>query len=300
MALWHGARFWARSPPGDGRDGLARALGPVPLAPAPGALIGVEHEYRVLDVDGAPVDFRTLIHTLPIDGLRIDPGDTNAYRLRSGLVLTADDAEAELATPPIATGRGFASEAEAWSARGRRALERLLPAAYHLEGFSTHINVAMPDDLVDEVAVRYLRSFGLALAWLLESPHSLGIYVRPRPGRLELCGDFVDGERLAECVAFAVGSARACAAVIDGRLPASAIPPGLAANILPGLERYGHRLHRHLAFEFDAYTDPRSSEFPLADGSGQTISGALVLRRAWNSARWQLGRELSRPMRRTN
>ncbi len=91
-----------------------------------GALIGVEHEYQVFGADGRQVDFRALIHSLEWDGLRLDPGDPNAYRLRAGLVVTADGMEAETASPPVETATGFADEVvglggdgEAGSSSGR-------------------------------------------------------------------------------------------------------------------------------------------------------------------------------------
>ena len=48
--------------------------GTAPAVAAAGALVGIEHEYRVLDLLGRQVDFRTLLHTLPVDGERLDPG----------------------------------------------------------------------------------------------------------------------------------------------------------------------------------------------------------------------------------
>ena len=83
---------------GDG--GPARALGPGLAAPGPAGLLVLEHEYR-LARNGDAVDFRALIHDLPVPGRRIDPGDSYAYRCTSGLALTCDDGEAEVACPPV-------------------------------------------------------------------------------------------------------------------------------------------------------------------------------------------------------
>jgi hypothetical protein len=85
---------------------FARALGrtadeAASVALQPAGLLGVEHEFTVHDVAGARLDFRSLIHRLPIAGARLDPGDPNAYRCSWGGVFTADGHEAELATPPI-------------------------------------------------------------------------------------------------------------------------------------------------------------------------------------------------------
>src|SRR3990172_1050795 len=170
-----------------------RATAGTPLA---GSLIGVEHEYRVFGADGRQADFRALIHSLEWDGLHLDPGDLNAYRLRSGLVVTADGMEGETASPPVETGTGFADEVVAWAAEGRQELERGLGPGYRLEGYSTHLSVALPDENAEDIARLYALTFGLVFARLVEGPESLGVYVRPRPGRLELCGEYVDGERL--------------------------------------------------------------------------------------------------------
>ena len=127
---------------------------------------------------------------------RLDPGDKHAYRLRTGLALTADGAEAEIASPPIAVETGFTRSFECWAAEGYRQLASRLPADTDLTGYSTHISVSLPPEIVDEVALLYAESYAPALALLMEAADSLGIYIRPRPGRLELCGEYVSGRRL--------------------------------------------------------------------------------------------------------
>ena len=74
---------------------LATALGPRPPDRGPASIVGLEHEYS-LSSNGERVDFRTLIHGLSLGGRRLDPGDANAYRLPSGLVLTCDAEDAEV------------------------------------------------------------------------------------------------------------------------------------------------------------------------------------------------------------
>jgi hypothetical protein len=231
--------------------------------PAAGALIGVEHEYQVFGADGRQLDFRALIHSIEWDGLRLDPGDANAYRLRSGLVVTADGMEAETASPPVATTAGFDDEAVAWAARGKQELERGLGPDYRLNGYSTHISVAFPAERAEDLARLYALTFGPILARLIEGPGSLGLYVRPRPGRLELCGEYVTGERLRLAALFAVGSIRACAA--------GEHPPRLAARLLPGQERFGYRLHRTEAFGFDSYAAAGNHAFPLVAGGSASL-----------------------------
>ena len=101
--------MWARLRPAarsglTPRETLIAALGGRVRREAPGEFVGIEHEYTLTRA-GQPLDFRSIIHTLPINGRRLDPGDVNAYRLRSGLALTADGAEAELATPVSSAAR---------------------------------------------------------------------------------------------------------------------------------------------------------------------------------------------------
>lgn len=232
--------------------------------PLAGSLIGVEHEYQVAGADGRQVDFRTLIHRLHWDGLQLDPGDLNAYRLRSGLVVTADGMEAETASPPVPAGAGFADEVAAWAAAGRRELERALGDGYRLEGYSTHLSVALPGETAADIARTYALTFGLVFARLVEGPGSLGIYVRPRPGRLELCGEYADGARLRLAALFAVGSIRACAA--------GEYSPEVAARLLPGQERFGYRLHRTEAFGFDSYAAGAADTIDLAAGGGVSLA----------------------------
>lgn len=266
---------------------FARALGPPDrdFGARAGGLVGIEHEYMVRDGGGAAIDFRDLIHTLPIDGLRLDPGDENAYRLRSGMALTADEREAEVASPPVVVEPGFAAAVAGWAAAGRRTVAGLLPPGFSIEGYSTHVSVAAPDVLVDEVSIEYALRFAAPLALLMESPESQGVYVRPRPGRLELCGDYVDGGRLAAVAAFAVGSAAACAALVAGALPAGLAPPRLRVELLAGEERFGYRARRE-AYGVDLYTGGRGAV--LTDEDGAPLVAAQVLRRAWEAATWGL------------
>jgi hypothetical protein len=231
---------------------------------AAGALIGVEHEYRVFGAGGRQADFRALIHTLRWDGLRLDPGDANAYRLRSGLAVTADGMEAETASPPVETATGFAEQVVAWAAMGKRELERSLGPGYYLEGYSTHLSVSLPDEGAEDLARLYALTFGLVFARLIEGPESLGVYVRPRPGRLELCGEYAAGERLRLAAEYAVGSVRACAA--------GKHPPGLAGRLLAGRERFGYRLHRTEAFGFDSYAATGRDAYPLAIGGSASLA----------------------------
>lgn len=259
-------------------------------------LVGVEHEYEVSDAAGKRVDFRELIHTLTIDGRRLDPGDTNAYRLASGLALTADEQEAEIATPPVPVRRGFGDEIDALALLGRDSLHASLPVGYMTRGYSTHISVSVSGVDGDSLAQRYALTFGPAFAALAESPGSLGIYVRPRPGRLELCCDFVSGERLAMACVFAAGTVRAC---VDAAMHGSVreLPPPLAAKLLPAHERYGYRLHRTASFGFDTYASGRATVLPLAAGGTVTLGERIA--EGWRVTERMLGSALDAASRRT-
>lgn len=272
--------------PAELSDAFARSLGGPPAEPGPADLLGLEHEYSVF-AGGRPLDFRDLIHALPIDGLRLDPGDVHAYRCRTGLALTADGAEAEIATPPLPLRRGFAHEIQRWADGGREQLTALLPPGTSLTGFSTHISVALPTGSEDAVAALYASTFAPAFALLIEAPSSQGVYVRPRPGRLELCGEFASGPRLGAVAAFAAGSTRACASAVAGETPPTSLPPAIRLHTLPGVERYGLRVRRG-APGFDYYAAGRAARLPRV--SGGTISGGEALALAWATARATLPR----------
>ena len=145
-------------------------------------MVGLEHEYRVLD-GSTQVDFRPLIGRLRLGRPNLDPGDPNAYRLRSGSMITCDGAEAEIALPPTPRNRGFAAGMTARAAGEEAALAQLLPRRYRLEGCSTHISVAVADSQTREVAALYARTFAPAMMLMLDGPDSPGLLVRPRPGR---------------------------------------------------------------------------------------------------------------------
>lgn len=247
----------------DARIALQELLRP---NPAPSGYIGIEQEFEVFR-GGLKVDFRELIHTLPVEGLRVDPGDVNAYRLPSGMALTCDESEAELASPPIVIEPGFATAIVNWAAEARSNLERLLPAGFTIRGYSTHVSVSVPGPPDIALADRYARTFAPLFALLIERSASLGVYVRPRPDRLELCGEFAEGRRLAAAAAFAAGSIRAAAA--------NDTPPALELQLLPCQERFGYRVHR-LATGMDLYAAGRSTPIPLAKGGSELASILLA------------------------
>src|SRR5688500_10500956 len=109
-------------------------LGSMPAPPR----VGVEHEYGVWS-GSSQVDFRPLLPVVA-GGLRaLDPGDPRARRLPSGVMLTADGREAELATPPLPWGEGAPEALDALLATERSVLAARAAeagAADRLTGFS--------------------------------------------------------------------------------------------------------------------------------------------------------------------
>jgi hypothetical protein len=239
------------------------------------ALVGIEHEFRVMR-GAAQVPFDELIDSLDLGRRFLDPTDANARRLPSGAAVTCDDAEAEIALPPIAVAPGFTRELDELVQWERAALQARLDGEERLVGVSTHLSVSVRAGPVatDALARLYARTFAPALMLLLDRRESWGVYVRPRPGRLELCGEFARGERLRAAAAFAVGSTQACLAVVDGRAPASSIPPRLQLSTTPAPSRFGYTVWR-TALGADLYDGGRTAQLPLAGGGTTTAQAQL-------------------------
>lgn len=245
--------------------------------------IGIEHEY-VVHAAGKRVDFRELIRSLDIDGEAIDPADVLARRCRWGGVVTADGPEAEIATPPVPLNRGFSALADGLAHVGRAELERAAHG-HSFEGYSTHISISMDDDVVQAAAKVYAERFAPALMLLLDSPSSPGLLVRPRPGRLELCGEHADGERLRAASLFAAGSALAAERAVTDRAFRRQLPPRLRVKTVPTTQRYGLYIDR-AAFGCDLYRDGRSST--LRNRRGGRLTADQHLRQSWRCARAML------------
>lgn len=234
-----------------------------------GRFVGLEHEYSVVH-RRVEVDFFDLIHRLDVPGRRLDPGDIHAYRLASGLALTVDRPEAEIASPPIETGEDFTTAVEGWASHGYDTLRSLLPPPIDLAGYSTHLSVsvsALGRAGADALALRWAVTFAPAMALIMEGPASLGLYVRPRPGRLEICGEYLSGARLGAAAVFAAASVRAL------HSGAAADAPSVLLEVVPAHERYGWRVRRH-ATGTDLYRYGRGARIGLADGrfvSGQEL-----------------------------
>ncbi len=246
-----------------------------------GDVVGLEHEYRVF-VGARAVDFRTVVHHLDLGRPRLDPADPNAYRLASGAALTADDEEAEIALAPSFVRPGCGYRLASTARSERRALERRLADGAHLEGYSTHLSVAVRPSSSAVIAKLYARSFSAAMMLLMDSACSPGLLVRPRPSRLELGGEFVDGDRLVVAAIFAVGSIRACQRRLEGGVAAVSFPGRLVVDVQRDDQRYGWFVSRS-AFATDLYLAGR--EAALRPQRGSPITAQAHLERCWAAAR---------------
>ena len=244
-----------------------------PSGAAAGALVGLEHEFRIIR-SSLQLDFRAHLDGLALGERNLDPVDPNAFRLDSGAVLTSDAREAEIALAPERRRPGFAARIAARAFAERDRLVGLVGPG--LEGYSTHISVALPQRINDRVAFLYARTFAPALMLLMDRWDSPGLMVRPRPGRLELCGEYVEGGRLRACVAFAVGSVLACVDALAAHPRRVPMPPSLIAQVLPTDQRYGWYVDRR-AFGTDLYATGRMTRLQRAGGGATSAQEQLSL-----------------------
>lgn len=249
----------------------------------PRTLVGIEQEFALLAGD-EPVDFRSLIHSLGIPGRRIDPGDPNAYRVRSGATITCDGREAEFAAPPLALAPGFTDRLDGWAAESRAAIARVVPDGVALDGYSTHLNVSNDDALNARVCRVYARTFAAGLMLLMDRASSPGLLVRPRPGRTELGGEHVEGDALRAASAYGTGSVLACTRILRDKR-GDLLPPLLAVEVVPAVERFGWYVDRR-AFGLDLYAEGRAAVLRRADGTLTTAQAHLE--RCWTVARREL------------
>ncbi|WP_029433193.1 hypothetical protein [Blastococcus sp. URHD0036] len=252
---------------------MTAALGGL-VVPDPRARCGVEQEFAVRDAAGLAVDVRERIDGWAL-GARFDPGDPHAARGRWGGVVTADGPEAEVVTPPVVVGRGTAAQVHAWAAAGRDALAGELPPGWTLAGYSTHVSTSVDDDLVVQAARLVVRRLAPALMLLLDGPDSPGLLVRPRPGRLEICGEYAEGRSLRHAAAVAVAASGLAADAVRSRRTRALLPPPLRVRTQRAVQRYGTYVDRR-AFGPDLYAEGRTAR--LRSRGGTTTAGAHLAR----------------------
>ncbi|MEY2401230.1 MAG: hypothetical protein QOJ08_1341 [Ilumatobacteraceae bacterium] len=223
--------------------------------------VGIEHEFEV-KLHGQPVDFRRLLPRLLVDHLRADPADPLATRLPWG-VITADGLEAEIATAPVDLNPGFVARAVDATSEAGRALRDACPVDHQLIGFSTHISVSWTVRRDDLLARTWARVFAPVLMLMLDQPTSPGLVVRPRPGRLELCGEYAIGDQLAAALAFAAASVRAVQ-----RIPRHELRRWFVdMSVQPSLDRYGWYIDRMAFSGSDLYLLGRTTPLQRRDGT---------------------------------
>jgi hypothetical protein len=265
-------------------EAFGRACAPVPACGRP--ILGLEHEFVVARA-GGPIDFRSIIHRLGLGQRHLDPADPNAYRRPSGAAWTCDGAEAEIALPPRVLEPGAGRRIAAGAAAERGALAATLAALSPPlvpEGCSTHLSVSLPDERRSlATAERFARRFAAGLMLLMDGPASPGLLVRPRPGRLELGGEYVTGRSLRAALMFAAGATLAShAAARTGR---EALPPALDVRLAAATQRFGWYVDRR-AFGPDLYAIGRATVVRTADG--RTVRAQDHLERAWAAVRSRL------------
>ncbi len=244
--------------------------------------VGIEHEFEVRNDLGA-VDVRSLWAGMNVSGVRADPTDPHATRL-AGCVVTLDGREAEYATAPVRVKPGFVDELAGLVAVARRELTAALPPGHWLVGVSTHINVSLTTRRDDRFARRWAELFAPSLMLLLDGPQSPGLLVRPRPGRLELGGEYSEGAPLAAAVAFAVGSVLALEQV--GPRTLRRLRVGM--DVVPAVARYGWYIDR-CAMGDDLYALGRATT--LRRVGGEAVPAAQHLLETATLARAAFGPE---------
>lgn len=248
------------------------ALDALVAAAVAGRVVGVEREYTVRGPDG-PVDGRTIWPQLQDLGAALDPGDPQARRIPSGDVVTLDGRHVEIATCPVPLTRGCTTELLVRAAAAARHLTDRLPPGLVLEGYSTHLNIEVDDRRVVRTARTLAHRFALAPMLFVDRVGSPGLLVRPRPGRLELGGEFLAGEQLRAAIVMAAGVALLAERRIVGRRR----PRVAAPEVANAVERFGWFIDR-TAWGGDLYRFGRSTSI-----GGEHAGRALE--RIWTGCR---------------
>lgn len=240
---------------------------------------GVEREFSLHGPSG-PVPFAPVLAACDSErtGLALDPGDRHARRTQWGGTITADGQEAEAATPPVDIAPGCTDRALELCAAGRKHIESIVPSDVRLVGYSTHFSFEVPDSLCRSIALRIARSYAAPVMLLMDRRSSPGLLIRPRHGRIEICGEYLCGDQLRAAMALSLGVVELAR---HRRLHRRKRPLGPLPTVDPAVERFGWYVDRG-AFGTDLYADGRTAE--LRRGRRSTAAGA-VLARTWEAAR---------------
>lgn len=222
--------------------------GPHTRRDEPARLLGLEQEFAVRDGGGGVIDFGQVLARRPDAGRRLDPADPLAARRASGIVVTADGAEAEAAIPPLALRPGFTFALDRWAELARDEIAAVAPARSCITGYSTHLSVSVGAEPghADRIARLFATTFAPALLSGDRSsgPADPGLFSRPRHERVEIGFPFLDGPALRAAALLAAGGVAACEAAVDGRIGADALPPAVQVRLVPSVHRYGWYLAR--------------------------------------------------------
>lgn len=244
-------------------------------------LVGLEQEYAVRDAHGGRgVDFATVLACRPDAGRRLDPADPLASRRPTGIVLTADGAEAEVAAPPVPLRPGFTAEVDGWAALARSEVAGFVPAGTRVTGYSTHLSVSVGGP-VDEIARLFASTFAPALLLCARDAGAAGLFARPRSGRVEIGLPFLEGPALRAAALLAAGGVAACAAAAEGVAGDDSLPPRVQARLVPSVHRYGWYVDR-AAFRV-------GSRERLRTATGRRIRPRDHAGMAWDAATAALG-----------
>jgi hypothetical protein len=167
------------------------------------------------------------------------------------------------------------------AAAGQRHLAAQV-AGYRLTGYSTHINVEVADRRVAAVARLVARRLALPIMLSLDRTNSPGLLIRPRPGRLEVGGEFASGDQLRAAVVMTIGMVMLAERSLRFRWRLPTVP---GVNPEPAVERYGWYVDRR-AFGPDLYQHGRSTRVGVE-------LAADVLTRLWAAAKTAIGDRLS-------
>ncbi|MFZ1285666.1 MAG: hypothetical protein WAR57_01350, partial [Candidatus Phosphoribacter sp.] len=192
--------------------------------------------------------------------------------------MTADGWEAELITPPVPLRRSSPDAIAAMLDTERhRLMSSLREADRHarLVGFSTHVNVSVDDGAVVDVAREFASRCAVAAGLLLDGADSPGVLIRPRRGRLEICGEYATGEDLAASIVFV-----AAAAAMLGN-PDATLPEVGNWRVDPARERFGFFVGRG-ATGSDLYLAGRRAPVSLGD---RTVLAQHHLEGVWSLVR---------------
>lgn len=242
------------------------------FAPSQGLAIGIEHEFVLKDSGDQVVRFEPILRSSS-PGRTLDPGDPNAQRLPSGIVVTCDQREAEVATVPIEVGPHITTEIKRETRLASGELERILPDGITAQGLSTHISVTADNALVERACLLFARTFSTSLMLLMDASHSPGLLVRPRPSRAEFGGEYLTGDQLSAAAVFATGAYMACEEAVRSS-HVDGLPPVLELHTEAARERFGIYVDRQ-AVGADLYTTGRATQIRTVDGLVRSAQNQL-------------------------